>query len=224
MTGNELINSVDFDEMLCKLSKDEALTESELHALEEYVSHQIHLTAKKRSLEDLFAALTVVSKTDHTSLGYLVEQCMEIPDPLLISLSIEILVHRWDMGEQYEERLIQFLLGVPYDHDGDIKEISIRCIGSLVKKRIHKATNSSISLRSISPHDKRLVLMILQAAEDPLEDTYIRNAAYETLILITSGLPGMKNISEKEKNIDYLKSYFSVSSSSEDESDMCNAK
>jgi hypothetical protein len=223
MTGSELINSIDFDEMLCKLSKDETLADFEVRSLEDFISTQIKLTSNKRSLEDLFAALTVISKSGLRSLAYLAEQCLEIPDPLLASLAIETLVFKWGMGDRYEERLIQFLLGVPHDHDGDLKETSIRCVGELIKERSINNLNSDLFPHSISSHDVKLFHLIIQIVEDAMEDDYIRNAAYETILSVTSNISEVKeNIDNKKYILEYLKSQFSESSSKgfDDDRDM----
>ncbi len=226
MTANELIHSLDFDAMLYKLSKDETLSDSEISALDQFISGSVNGSISKRSLEDLYAALTVLVKNNSDSLAYLVEQCLDIHDSLIVALALETLVIKWNLSEGYEERLIQYLLGVPFDHDGDIKESAIKCLGYILEGRLVPRSQTKADFEGWTDRDKKLMSLLLQLAEDTNEDEIIRTAAYQSLLTATQGAPSVsenpsfledpsfsENSDSKDDLIRLVKSYVSESSS-----------
>jgi len=204
MTNSELIITLDFDEMLYKLSREETLAKDEIIALEHFISTQVKAPREKRPLEDLYAALKVVSKSNSPKLSYLVEMCLDLSDPLIICLALEILIAQWNLGNNYEERLIQFTLGIPSDHDNDIKECAIKCISLHLSK-----SKLSTKLKSIKPSEARFLNLFLEILGDEKEDEYIRETTYNSLLKIFKLSPEdspneEEEEEEKDKNLAYL--------------------
>jgi hypothetical protein len=175
MTNSELIKDLDFDEMLYKLSKEESLTQEEIKGLEDFITSNVKGPKEKRSLEDLYAALKVVSKSNLQFLSYLVEMCLDVPDPILICLALETLTIQWGLGDEYEERLIQFALGVPSDYEGDIKECALHCIGVLLLHQ--KSQGRKMKNNSFTQTEERLLYLLIQIIEDKKEDRFVKSAA-----------------------------------------------
>lgn len=200
MTNSELIITLDFDEMLYKLSSDESLAKDEIIALEHFISTQVKAPREKRPLEDLYAALKVVSKSNSPKLSYLVEMCLDLSDPLIICLALEILITQWNLGNQYEERLIQFTLGIPSDHDNDIKECAIKCISSHLSK-----SKLSTKLKSIKPSEARFLNLFLEILGDDKEDEYIKETTFNSLLKIFKLSPeDLPDEEEKDNILVYL--------------------
>jgi len=175
MTNNELISTLDFDSLLCKLSSEESLSPREIEALEQCITFNIKGPRARRNLEDLYAALTVISKSNLSHLSYLAEMCLDVPDPVLVCLALETLAIEWHIGKNYEERLIQFALGVPSDHDGDIRECAIKCLGVLLEDE------GPLSKKTLTPTEERLIGILLSVAEEPEEEEHFRKTALQIL-------------------------------------------
>lgn len=216
MTSGELIHALDFDEMLFKLSKEEHLAFDEIKSLEAYISSTVKGQKEKRSLEDLYAALTVVAKSRLIELSYIVELCLDIHDPLLVSLALETLVIDWDCQENLEQRLIQFVLGVPYDHDEDIKESSIKCIAHILKQKNETINTAEALIRSLNNSlnniDEKFLSLLLHILDDQEESSYIKKISLEGLQIAFSHIEELEGKTETEFS-ELLKSYISVSSS-----------
>jgi len=128
MTESELIVTLDFDELLSDLSRGIPLSKESKEQLSLFVQQQVANPKEKRSLEDLFAAFTVISKSDDAKLSYLLDLAFEVPDPMLVCLALETLVVKWGIYEPVVERLIQYALGASFDYDGDVREMALECI------------------------------------------------------------------------------------------------
>ncbi|HMO17334.1 MAG TPA: hypothetical protein PKA63_03990 [Oligoflexia bacterium] len=188
MTDNEIITTLDFDSLLCKLSKDEDLSPEEVNALERCITANIKGPREKRNLEDLYAALTVVSKSKLQHLSYLAEMCLDVPDPLLVCLALETLAIEWHIGSNYEERLIQFALGVPSDHDGDIRECALRCLGVLLNEGNLDLTKKE----NLTQTELRLISILVSVLEESATD----EPFWSTALGILEETLGEKNKSE----------------------------
>jgi hypothetical protein len=215
MTNSELIQDLDFDEMLYKLSKEEPLTQMEVKGLEDFITSSVKGPKEKRSLEDLYAALKVVSSSNLQHLSYLAAMCLDVPDPILVCLALETLAIQWGFGTEYEERLIQFALGVPCDYEGDIKECALRCIGVLLSDQQDQGRKRKNN--SYTQTEERLLCLLIQIIEDKKEDEFVKSAALEALKNIN--LEGNKTGTNESNEVWYdtnviqnIKSQLSVSS------------
>lgn len=146
MTDNELVTTLDFDDLLCALSRGESLSKQNKEDLTAYIQRQIQAPKEKRSLEDLYGAYTVVTKSNDKSLAFLLELAFEIPDPLLVSLALETLILKWGIIDNYIERLIQFSLGASYDYDGDVRDVAFECVECILNNhKINSDTKQKLS-------------------------------------------------------------------------------
>lgn len=170
MTDNELVTTLDFDDILCHLSKGDKISKDEGEQLASFIQKQVSLPKEKRTLEDLFAAYTVLVKSEDTKLSYLLELAFEIPDPLLICLALETLILKLNIYEPYIERLIQYSLGAPFDHDGDIRESAFLCI-----KHIYNQKKISSNIL------EKLNQVLLYISNDSEADEEIRDTANDLL-------------------------------------------
>ena len=133
MTDSELLSNLDFDSLIYKINRGENLSENEKSLLVEFIKYQIHAPKEKRSLEDLFAAASVIKKSNQRDLAFLLELCLEVSDPLVVCLALETLCGEWGLTKEYKERLIYFSLGSTFDHDGDISDLAKVYLKSLKK-------------------------------------------------------------------------------------------
>lgn len=151
MTDNELVNTLNFDDILCHLSKGDKISKDEGDQLTSFIQKQVSLPKEKRELEDLYAAYTVLVRLDNPKLSYLFELAFEVPDPLLICLALETLIIKFNIYEPYIERIIQFSLGAPFDHDGDIRESAFLCIKHIYSQK-KVSTNILDKLNHVLDH------------------------------------------------------------------------
>ena len=172
MTDSELVITLDFDDLLCNISRGDKLPKENKEQIASFIQAQISMPREKRSLEDLFAACTVLEKADDPKLGYLLELAFEIPDPLLVSLALETLIIKWDIYEHLTERLIQYTLGASFDHDGDIRMSAFECIRHIFGM---KKVDASVV--------DKLSQLLMHILNDDTEDKEVKGIAEELLAL-----------------------------------------
>lgn len=172
MTESELVVTLDFDDLLCNISKGDKLSKEDKEQLAVFIQNQISLPKEKRSLEDIFGAYTVIAKTDDSKLAYLLELAFEIPDPLLVCLALETLIIKWNIVEPFIERLIQYTLGASFDHDGDIRSTAFECIKHIFGNK--KAPASVID---------KLTQLLMHILNDDAEDEEVKGIVSELLAL-----------------------------------------
>lgn len=172
MTESELVITLDFDDLLCNISRGEKLPKENKEQIASFIQAQISLPREKRSLEDLFAAYTVLAKTDDPKLAYLLELAFEIPDPLLVSLALETLIIKWNIYENLSERLVQYALGASFDHDGDIRLSAFECIKHIFG--VKKVDASVVD---------KLNQLLMHILNDDSEDEEIKGIVSEILAL-----------------------------------------
>lgn len=224
MTNSELIQIIDFDDMLLRLSKNENLLETDIISIEKFLEQNIE-SNKKRSLEDLFAALTVLSKNDKPEHAYLVEKFLNFNDPIIIELALETLIFKWGLDNDYEEIIIKYLLGVPFDYDGDLKEKSILIVGNLINKNLDEIKDTEFPL---SERDLRLISLLIQIIEDKNEENFIKETAISSLYksskklnsLLSKSKAQYKNLSKDDKDLLDKFNLYSSSSSLESETEL----
>jgi hypothetical protein len=224
MTNSELIQTIDFDDMLLRLSKNENLLETDIISIEKFLEQNIE-SNKKRSLEDLFAALTVLSKNDKPDHAYLVEKFLNLNDPIIIELALETLIFKWGLDNDYEEIIIKYLLGVPFDYDGDLKEKSILIVGNLINKNLDEIKDTEFPL---SERDLRLISLLIQIIEDKNEENFIKETAISSLYksskklnsLLSKSKAQYKNLCKDDKDLLDKFNLYSSSSSLESETEL----
>ncbi len=172
MTDSELIVTLDFDDLLCTISRGEKLAKEDKEQIAIFIQNQISLPKEKRSLEDIFAAYTVLVKADDTKLAYLLELAFEIPDPLLVCLALETLIIKWNFFEPLTERLIQYTLGASFDHDGDIRMTAFDCIKHIFANK--KAPTLVID---------KVTQLLMHILNDDGEDEEIKGVVSELLAM-----------------------------------------
>ncbi len=140
-----------------------------------YIQNQISLPKEKRSLEDIFAAYTVLVKADDSKLAYLLELAFEIPDPLLVCLALKTLIIKWNIFEPFTERLIQYALGASFDYDGDVRVAAFESIKHIFNQK--KVPTAVI---------EKLTQLLMHILNDEGEDEEIKGIVSELLALRSS--------------------------------------
>lgn len=146
MTESELIKDFDGESILIALSKGATLTSDEIESIKLYLEFSKKLPKNKRSLEEIYLVLTVLNKANDAELHYLVEQFLDFQDPLIGSFSLEILVKKWKIYQDLHERLIKFALGMPWDREQDLREVTLECIKFIIEDQTENF-NEEILLR-----------------------------------------------------------------------------
>lgn len=90
-------------------------------------------------------------------------------DPMLAKLSLQILCRYWGLANEYEDELEQFIRGVEWDEEEDVRLMAIGCVVDLYRKK----------------QSPKLLKYVYDVFKDDKEDEITRGAAYETLALIS---------------------------------------
>lgn len=119
---------------------------------------------------DEYDLLLILGRAEATKHKEIVEKYLISPDdPMLARLALQILCRYWGLSREYRSVIEQFIHKVEWDTEEDVRLMAISCSGDILKNK------SNLSLLSY----------LYNIFNDDTEDKVIREAAYETLALVS---------------------------------------
>lgn len=128
------------------------------------------------SIDDLYSFLLVLRRARLTEHAHLVEQALEVHDPLTVALALETLCIDWGLHANYVERVMSFAIGVAWDPDGDAQVVALRILGEFLKDSLSQKEK----LRD--GRAEAALELLLTAFSDEALDQMVRQAAYCALL------------------------------------------
>jgi len=84
---------------------------------------------------DRWDLLEIVSNRYSDQYEELVASFLEYPpDPWASRIALQILCNRWGLADKYVETIRQFLAGIPWDNDGDVRDVAISEAGEYLRE------------------------------------------------------------------------------------------
>jgi len=119
---------------------------------------------------DAYDLLLILGRAGATQHKNIVEKYLNTPDDsMLARLALQILCRYWGLAKEYEIFLEQFVRGVDWDDEEDVRLMAITCAADILKDE-----------------DKPVLLSIIfDVFNDEDEDDITRGAAYETLAIVS---------------------------------------
>lgn len=115
---------------------------------------------------DPYVLLEIVGVAGGPDLVMLVEPFLDSrQDPMLARLSLEILCNYWGLRQSYRHRLVTFLMGAPWDEEGDVRQVAISEAGEYLRRDA----------------DREILQALLGIATSPTEDKLTREIAIQAL-------------------------------------------
>jgi hypothetical protein len=135
------------------------LTSDDLHRV-------VAMLREERPGVDHYLLLHIIGRSGDRSQRPLVEKYLHRPeDPMLSRLAVQILCGYWNETERYIDRVIEFVDGVNWDEDDDVRLVAISNGGEYLRAHSHP-----VLLR-------RLIDIVRDRNERPI----VRTAAYFAL-------------------------------------------
>jgi hypothetical protein len=115
---------------------------------------------------DPHTLLSIIGEAGGSELATTVEPFLESQDdPMLAGLALFILTNRWGLASQYRAKLIDFVKGVAWDREDDVRLTAIASSGEYLRER----------------PDEEMLDELLAIAQNGREDGLLRQAALAAL-------------------------------------------
>ncbi len=168
---------VDPDKLLVKIHSGKKLSELELTEILHVVSHfRLNKDDVGTSLDEIYSYLVVLGEAHAYTHRQVLERYLELHDPLTVSLVLEILCLKWNLTEEYLERVIQFTLGAPWDDEYDVQQMAIKVLGEFLFE-----ARKNTKTRELNTKELRVLELLLSIFEDEQIDSWVRQRAYQSL-------------------------------------------
>lgn len=119
---------------------------------------------------DEYDLLLVLGRSEAKEYKAIVEKYLQaIHDPMLVKLSLQVLCRYWGLASDYQDELEKYIAWEDWDEEEDVRLMAIGCVAELYKN-------------SESSH---LLKYVYDVFNDESEDEITREAAYETLALVS---------------------------------------
>ena len=119
--------------------------------------------------EEAYDLLLIIGRANALKYRPLVEEYLKFEDdPMLARLSLQILCRYWGLASEYIKELCDFIAGVDWDEDEDVRDMAISCASEVFK--VEK--------------NPQLVKHIYDVFNNVEEDLLSRGAAYESLAIL----------------------------------------
>ncbi|NRB68437.1 MAG: hypothetical protein HRU48_13895 [Vibrio sp.] len=125
--------------------------------------------ALKNGSGEAYDFLLILGRANATEYRNIVEQYLHHPeDPMLSRLALQILCRYWGKAKDYIEILCEFIEGVDWDDEEDVRDMALSCASEVFKEK-----NST-----------ELLKYVYDIFNNPHEDSISRGAAYESLAVL----------------------------------------
>lgn len=112
---------------------------------------------------DLYPLLLAIGRSNAVRYRKLVETFLHCEsEPMLASLALQILCDFWGDTERYIENIKQYVRGVPWDEEQDVRQIAVSTAGEYLRQH----------------DDRELLEQLLTVFENTEEEQLIRENAY----------------------------------------------
>lgn len=115
---------------------------------------------------DAYTAIHILGVSGTTSYRDLVEPFLNSPrDPQLARIAVSVLINHWGLGSEYREQLREFVHGVDWDGDEDVRHVALSAAGEFAR----------------TSGDPQLVADLLEIQDDPQERALTRDIAFDAV-------------------------------------------
>jgi len=119
---------------------------------------------------DEYELLLVLGRSEAKEYKAVVERYLQAThDPMLVKLSLQVLCRYWGLASEYQDQLEKFIAWEDWDEEEDVRLMAIGCVAELYKKK----------------GNPKLLKYVYDVFNDESEDEITREAAYETLALVS---------------------------------------
>lgn len=123
---------------------------------------------------DEYDLLLILGRSEAKEYKSIVESYLQaIHDPMLVRLSLQILCRYWGLAHQYLDELEMFIDWAEWDEEEDVRLMALGCVVELYKHAEYPM----------------LLKAVYNVFKDEHEDSITREAAYETLALVSGVSP-----------------------------------
>jgi hypothetical protein len=167
----EIFESIDPEELLVKINTHGAISAEELASVVTVLEDiEIESANHKLSFDNLYSLIFVLGKLKVEKYQYLFNKYLDLKDPFIVTLILETICLEWNKAEDYLEYLINFVVGVHWDTEDDVKLTAIKILGEYLHNRVGKS-----ELRS------KIIELLLNIFSDEKQDHFVRQRAYLSL-------------------------------------------
>lgn len=119
---------------------------------------------------DEYELLLVLGRSEAKEYKAVVERYLRAThDPMLVKLSLQVLCRYWGLTSEYQDQLEKFIAWEDWDEEEDVRLMAISCVAELYKEK----------------GNPKLLKYVYDVFNDESEDEITREAAYETLALVS---------------------------------------
>ncbi len=112
----------------------EKLSEQELAEIAQRIE-----AAKNNEDENLYRLIDILGRAGAVKYRSLIEPFLYYPaDPMVSSTALNTLCNFWGYDDEYKDKLKEFIRGVSWDREDDIRLIAISCTGELLRVKPEK--------------------------------------------------------------------------------------
>lgn len=152
------------DELLEKAKWDK-LSSEELN----YIVERIKSSTPEED-DDLYTLIHILGKSGNKQYKKIVESFLFYPSsPMIPAIALKTLCTYWGFEDEYLPVMKNFIQGVEWDTDNDVKLVAISCAGQYLKNQ----------------NDKELIQSLLSIYQNENEDEFNREGAFVALALAT---------------------------------------
>lgn len=147
------------------------------------------------NLDEIYSLLTILIKSDSKQYSEVLGSFLHYDDTMTVSLALEGLCGKWKLTEEYMEQVLDFALGVPWDHEDDLKFQSLSILGELLSRKPKHSSRAQI-------------INLIVSSFDSESDNWGRLKTYQA-ILLASGASNLPNdfarldFSENSSDVDW---------------------
>ena len=128
---------------------------------------------------DKYTWLLIIGRANATEYKEIVERYLYCPeDPMMSRLALQILCQYWVLSSDYIKYLCEFIAGVDWDDEEDVRIMALSCSGEVFKHS----------------NEPELLKYVYDVFIDPQEDDLCKSSAYESLAILygedLASLPG----------------------------------
>lgn len=167
---------LDAERILFKVREGKKLSSGEVRSISKILESFSNIDrVGGPSLDEVYIWLLVLREGNVRRARYLLERFLEIPDPITVSLVLEVLCGQWGFLEDYFERVVQYALGVAWDYECDVQNTALKILGeSLTQFKVGKAPE-------IRGREHQVLELLRATALDSELDRSVRSTAYQAL-------------------------------------------